>query len=251
MRRWFVRVKMGWQKKLIPKKTPQFSMIRWNDLEIEICKKSIKNLILRINNQGAIKVSAPFHCSMETIRNFITQRQDWITTTQEKVASKLTAVALTLETGAPCSHLGINYLFRIEETIEKPKITLADNHICCFVKPNTTLIEKQQLFQKWQREQLKSLLPALIEKWEPILGVKVNQWGIRAMKTRWGSCNPVKKHISLNLTLIQKPLVCLEYVLVHELVHLLEASHNKRFHALMTHYLPDWKKYKVLLNGAY
>ncbi|NCT57468.1 MAG: M48 family metallopeptidase [Legionella sp.] len=98
------------------------------------------------------------------------------------------------------------------------------------------------------RQQMKEILPPLFEKWEAIIGVKAHEWGVKAMKTRWGSCNTVKKRIWINLHLIHKPRICLEYVLVHELVHLLEASHNQRFYALMTEFMPDWKAHRQLLK---
>jgi len=100
------------------------------------------------------------------------------------------------------------------------------------------------------RQQMKELLPPLFEKWEAMIGVKAHEWGVKAMKTRWGSCNTVKKRIWINLYLIHKPRICLEYVLVHELVHLLEASHNKRFYAFMTEFMPDWKAHRQLLKMA-
>ena len=109
-------------------------------------------------------------------------------------------------------------------------------------------VEKTPMLTAEHREQMKALLPPLFEKWEAIIGVKANAWGIKAMKTRWGSCNTVKKRIWMNLHLIHKPRICLEYVLVHELVHLLEASHNKRFYALMTEFMPEWKAHRQLLK---
>ena len=108
--------------------------------------------------------------------------------------------------------------------------------------------QKTHVLTSEHREQMRALLPPLFEKWEAIIGVKASEWGIKAMKTRWGSCNTVKKRIWLNLHLIHKPLICLEYVLVHELVHLLEASHNKRFYALMTEFMPAWKEHRELLK---
>jgi hypothetical protein len=98
------------------------------------------------------------------------------------------------------------------------------------------------------REQMKAILPPLFEKWEAIIGVQASAWGVKVMKTRWGSCNTLKKRIWINLHLIHKPRICLEYVLVHELVHLLEASHNQRFYALMTEFMPDWKAHRQLLK---
>lgn len=99
-----------------------------------------------------------------------------------------------------------------------------------------------------EKLQMQNLLPDLIQKWQSIMGVEVNQWLIRTMKTRWGSCNPRKKRICLNLHLIHQPLICIEYVVVHELVHLLEASHNHRFYALMNQFMPEWKTYRKLLR---
>jgi predicted metal-dependent hydrolase len=96
---------------------------------------------------------------------------------------------------------------------------------------------------------MESLLPGLIARWEQIIGVNVADWGIKKMKTRWGSCNTRARRIWMNLSLIRKPQLCLEYVLVHELVHLLEASHNQRFYALMTQYMPNWREHQLTLEG--
>lgn len=123
-----------------------------------------------------------------------------------------------------------------------------------WITKQQAVMQKQQYLQSTHhlthehREQMKALLPPLFEKWEAIIGVKANEWGIKAMKTRWGSCNTVKKRIWLNLHLMHKPQICLEYVLVHELVHLLEPSHNKRFYALMTEFMPEWKAHRQLLK---
>jgi len=112
-------------------------------------------------------------------------------------------------------------------------------------RPRTTT---QKALDKQQRESLTAQIPGLLAQWEPILGVKAAQWRIRRMKTRWGSCNTRDKRIWLSLALADKPPRCLEYVLVHELVHLLEPSHNARFKSLMTQYLPDWKQRKKELQ---
>ena len=135
--------------------------------------------------------------------------------------------------------------------------------IDAFVKHKQNWIVKQQNImlqyasqQKahpltWEdRQQMKALLPPLFEKWEAIIGVKASEWGVKAMKTRWGSCNTVKKRIWMNIHLMHKPRICLEYVLVHELVHLLEPSHNQRFYALMTEFMPEWKAHQQLLNST-
>ena len=102
---------------------------------------------------------------------------------------------------------------------------------------------------EWYRKELRELIPPLIAKWEPILGVRVNEFGIKKMKTRWGSCNPEVKRIWLNLELAKKSPTCIEYVLVHEMAHLLERSHNETFVAYMDKFLPNWRAIKAELNG--
>ena len=101
---------------------------------------------------------------------------------------------------------------------------------------------------RWHREQLKTLIPPLLDKWQPILGVKVADWGIKKMKTKWGSCNPATRRVWFNLELAKRPVQCLEYLVVHELVHLLERNHTDRFNALMQSHLPRWRRFRALLN---
>lgn len=102
---------------------------------------------------------------------------------------------------------------------------------------------------EWYRSQLKKLIPPLIEKWEPIMGVEVKEFGVKRMKTRWGTCNPAAKRIWINLELAKKNPICLEYIVVHEMVHLLEGSHNARFKAYMDKFMPSWRAVKAELNG--
>ncbi len=215
-----------------------------NDIEILLIRKCIKNINLRIDAQGVVKVSAPMRCPLQTIQSYLLDKQDWIT---KHAHRRSVPSAPLIENGAKQVFLGQHFPLIIRETDRKPTISFDGHQIACFVKKNATCIEVQALLQGWQRDQMRGLLPNLIAKWEPIIEVKVNHWGIRAMQTRWGSCNPVKKRIWMNLYLIQKPLICLEYVLVHEMVHLLEASHNHRFKAYMTRFMPEWRTYKSWL----
>ena len=114
-----------------------------------------------------------------------------------------------------------------------------------FVRPGTDAEQREAVLLRWYREQLKALIPPLLEKWQPILGVQVADWGIKKMKTKWGSCNPDARRIWLNLELAKKPVQCLEYIVVHELVHLLERHHNERFTALMDRHLPHWRSRRI------
>ena len=118
------------------------------------------------------------------------------------------------------------------------------------VRPGASAAQRERVLQRWYRQQLKELIPPMIEKWEAIIGVKVAAWGVKKMKTKWGSCNSEARRIWLNLELAKKPLQCLEYIVVHEMVHLLQRHHNDRFTALMDELLPNWRLHRDELNHA-
>ena len=144
---------------------------------------------------------------------------------------------------------GKRYLLRIIEGNNTPTIDLkTKTYLDLYVKPNTSVKQRESIITEWYREELKSLIPEIIEKWEKIIGVKINEWQVKQMKTKWGSCNIEAKRIWLNLELAKKPVHCLEYIIVHELIHLIERHHNDNFLALMNKYLPQWKSYKLELN---
>lgn len=218
-------------------------------MDIYFTRKRIKNINLRINAQGQIKVSAPMRCSLRVIEGFLQEKRDWITHHREQLLRKRQQVPSQFLSGEQHHFLGKVYTLMIHEHTQIKRVALEGDLLCCYFKESASLDKKRILLQQWHRTQMSALIPDLLEKWEFILGVQVNQWGIKAMKTRWGTCNPTKKRIWLNLHLIHKPLSCLEYVLVHELIHLLEASHNHRFYALMSQYMPDWQTNKKLLNN--
>jgi len=119
-----------------------------------------------------------------------------------------------------------------------------------FVRPSTSAEQREHALLRWHREQLKALIPPLLDKWQPILGVQVADWGIKKMKTKWGSCNPASRRVWFNLELAKKPVQCLEYIVVHELVHLLERHHNERFAALVEAHVPQWRLYREMLSQA-
>jgi predicted metal-dependent hydrolase len=131
----------------------------------------------------------------------------------------------------------------------RQRVSKNGNKIILQVKENATTEEKAMLMKEWYRKELKKIVPPLIEKWEPIIGVKSNSWGIKVMKTKWGTCNVDEKRIWLNLELSKKPLNCIEYIIVHELVHLLERSHNDKFVFYMDKFMPKWRQYRDELNS--
>lgn len=221
--------------------------IMQHDIPIIVLKKPVKNIILRIDRHGVVKVSAPLRCSLKRVREWITEKEGWINKHLTRIKAQSLLSCAPVQTGDLCPYLGQQYPLQRYEGHQRPSISFKDHHIVCFIKPNATANEIGRLFQHWYRSEMKAILPDLIIKWERIIGVKVNEWGIKSMKTRWGSCNTIRKRIWLNLNLMQKPLICLEYVLVHEMVHLLEPSHNKRFYGLMSSFMPAWQDYKRLL----
>ncbi|MCC5015053.1 MULTISPECIES: M48 family metallopeptidase [unclassified Legionella] len=226
-----------------------------NQLEIDgivinIIRKPIKNIHLRIYPpHGEVRVSVPLRFSMALIHRQLEAKSAWIHAQRARLTQNPPPPSPRFETGEHHYFLGKSFAFVIHENSQQAKIVIDDRFIHCFTKADSTVTIREVLLKSWYREQMKAVLPQLLQKWEPIIGVNVNSWGIKLMKTRWGSCNVRAQRIWLNLNLIKKPLACLEYVLVHEMVHLLEASHNKRFHALMTRFMPQWRDYQKQLEN--
>jgi predicted metal-dependent hydrolase len=143
---------------------------------------------------------------------------------------------------------GSRYLLKVVERDESPKVELSHREMLLRVRPATTDEAKQSVVDYWYRSQLRQAAPPVIAKWEPLMGVKVARFFVQQMKTKWGSCNPAQRTIRLNTDLAKKPPECLEYVIVHEMVHLLEPTHNSRFVALMERFMPKWQFYREELN---
>jgi predicted metal-dependent hydrolase len=145
---------------------------------------------------------------------------------------------------------GTRYLLKVVEEDAVPTVVLKPGNMMLRVRPGTSDEKKQAIVSGWYRQQIKEAAPELTAKWEPILGVRVNGVFVQRMKTRWGGCNTDSHTIRLNTELAKKPKECLEYIIVHELVHLLERHHTERFTALMDEHLPQWRQLRKLLNTA-
>lgn len=225
--------------------------IQIDGIPIEILRKPIKNLNLRIYPpDGLVKVSVPLKYSEQLIKQQLQEKSEWIRAQCERIRARSFYREPSLQTGATIPFKGKNYLLIVEEHHGPSQILIKDELIYCYTKPDLTPQQKQNILERWYRKEMNLVIPRLIQQWEAIMKVKINQWGIKKMKTRWGSCNPRAQRIWLNLNLIKKPLACLEYVLVHEMVHILEASHNKRFYALMAQFMPKWQEYQRILEGT-
>jgi len=219
------------------------------DIKIEVEQKNIKNINLRIYPpDGKVKITAPKRLHIDTIAEFARSKLDWIRKKQEKFNNRPQKIKLNYVSNEVHYFLGKKYLLKVLVHNSPPRVILGEKEILMFIRTNTTLEKRKNIMDAWFRSQLKSLLPTLIKEWGEKIRVKADACRIRKMHTRWGSCNITKKRIWLNLELAKKPLECLEYVIVHELVHLLERKHNSVFRSHMDRFLPDWRNRKDLLN---
>lgn len=219
------------------------------DISIEVVFKPIKNVHLSVHPPGGrVRVAAPERMDMDAIRLFAISKLPWIRQHQRRLAAQ--------EREAPREYLereshyvwGKRYLLSVIERDLPPAAVLLSNRLVLQVRPGTGRDKRRDLLADWFREQVRVASGPLVKRWSKRLGVEAEGVHVRRMKTRWGSCNPVARTIWLNTELGCKPPRCLEYILVHELVHLLEPSHNERFQAYMQKFLPDWKLRRQQLN---
>lgn len=229
---------------------PQNHQFEFDGITVYLQRKSIKHVYFRIYPPHAeLHVHAPKRMKMRHITNALDARRDWIHKHRAQILSCPQKSVPQLTNGELHALLGTDYPLQINETAGKSHVELAHGFLCLNVPEHATLHTRQILLDRFYRKTMEDLLPGLIEKWERIVGVTVYEWRIRTMKTRWGSCNIRAHRICLNLNLIQKPLPCLESVLVHELVHLLEKNHNARFYQFMDQFMPDWRTHQACLSS--
>ncbi len=226
-------------------------LIRINDLQVELEQKRIKNMYLRIvPPDGRIRITAPMKMREEDIIYFVNTKREWILHQQEKLERRPVEPLLEFITGERLSIWGSSYTLILKEARSRPRIEVIGDEIILYVKPDSTSEQREKMIMSWYRKALEAEIPFLLARWERIIGVSSSGFHIRDMKTRWGTCNIKTKQICLNLQLAKKPMKCLEYVVVHELVHLLERSHNKIFKNYMDQFLPEWRSIKRELNGS-
>lgn len=223
--------------------------IELGNIKIEVEQKDIKNIHLSVYPpNGVVRIAAPNRMDIDTIRVFALNKLKWIK--QQQAAFKNQERETPREYLSKESHyfLGKRYLLEVLEQNESPKVILKQNTIALFIKPNTSEAKRKEILDDWYRNELKSITPKLIKKWEKVIGVQSNEFGVKKMKTKWGTCNIAAKRIWLNLELAKKPLECIEFIVVHELVHLLERTHNEVFIAYMNKFMPKWRFYREELN---
>ena len=225
------------------------SQITLGNIAVDVVLKDIKNVHLTVHPPtGRVRISAPRRMRVDTIRLFAISKLDWIKRQQTKLRQQ--AREAPREYVERESHYvwGKRYLLTVRESDEPPSIELTHSRLLLRVRPRTDQDKRKALVEEWYRGQLKKAVPPLLARWQPLLDIRAERFFVQSMKTRWGSCNHKARTIRLNTELAKKPAECLEYIVVHELVHLLEPTHAARFVALMDRCMPRWQFYRQMLN---
>ena len=225
------------------------TIIKLEDFEAEVVHKKIKNINLRVlTPDGKVRISAPIRTKNETIYKFACSKLNWISKQRIRIR-KSTFKSFQYINQETHYFKGRQYQLKVQEKNEVPVVQLLNNEIVLQVPDGADLETRRSVLQDWYHLQLEMVIPPLITKWESILNVSVRRFSIRSMKTRWGSCTPKTRSIRFNLELVKRAPECLEYIVVHELIHLLEASHNSKFKTLMDRFYPKWKLYRKELRN--
>ena len=220
-------------------------------IDIDVTYKDIKNLHIGVYPPlGRVRVSAPMKLDDDKVRLAIIQKLPWIKRQREQLAAAERQSEREMITGESHYVWGIRHRLKVVERPGRAHVEVDGDRLLLYVPASTTLDKRLEILERWQREQLRDRIPALVAKWEPIVGQKVPRWSIRRMKTKWGSCNRETGHIWFNLDLAAKHPDCLEYIVVHEMTHLLERNHGERFTTLMDKFMPDWRARRDRLNDA-
>ncbi|RZT23602.1 M48 family metallopeptidase [Fictibacillus sp. BK138] len=224
--------------------------IRIGNLEIDVFRKDIKNLHLAVYPpNGRVRIAAPLKSNEESIRLFAVSKITWIKNQQKKFHEQVRQSEREYVSGESHYVYGTRYLLTVIPDSPKNHVNIRNKtYLDLYVKKGSTKEQREKVITEWYRKQLKSEIPQIIEKWQDIMCVEVKDWGVKKMRTKWGSCNIENQRIWINLDLAKKPKHCLEYVIVHEMVHLLERNHNDQFVAYMDRFLPQWRIIKNELN---
>lgn len=225
--------------------------IELGDICIDVIHKNIKNVHLSVHPpHGRVTISAPLRMDLETVRLFSISKLGWIRKQQKKLMNQKREAPREYVTRESHYYLGQRYLLKVVEQDAAPKVVLKHGTIELYIRKGASITRREEILQGWYRQQLRELMPQYIAKLEKKMHVEVAEICIRKMKTKWGTCNPKVNRIWLNTELAKKPIESIEYVLIHEMVHLLERNHNEKFIAYMDKLLPKWKHIREELNRS-
>lgn len=221
-----------------------------SNIDIDVVHKDIKNIHLAVYPPaGRVRIAAPLKVTDDAIRLFAISKIGWIKRHQRKFIGQERITPRKYKNRESHYFQGHRYLLNIIEKDVAPQIVIRNKtYLDMYVRPGATIEKRHEIMTEWYRAQLKQQLPELFAKWEKVMNIKVADWQVKQMKTKWGSCNIEKKRVWINLELAKKPEHLLEYIIVHEMVHLKERHHNEKFQYYLDRYLPNWKQLKTALN---
>lgn len=218
-------------------------------VSVTVIRKKIRSMNIYVKApNGEVRVSVPDRTSEQLIRQFVASHMDWIEVQRQKMLAR--HVVHHFATGERYPVFGVPHTLVVQhgKTRRTCGVYKDGTHLMMTAMPQSTEEEREALLQKWQRTQLQDVASVMLHRWADDIGVEVKEWHIRRMHTKWGTCNYRAHRIWLSLALAEQPMECVEYVVVHELVHLLVPNHSAEFWALMTQYMPDWKERRIKLN---
>ena len=227
------------------------SEIRVGGLTVQIHRKPIKNLHLSVlPPDGKVRIAVPQHVTEDAVRLAVVDKLGWIKRQRREFREQARQTERQYVSGESHYYQGKAYRLRIEEGQRQSVVIGGSNRLILTTRPNSDTATRERVLSSWYRKQLAAQIPSLLKQWQPKVGKECSRWGIKHMKTKWGSCNTETGSIWLNLELAKKPYNCFEYILVHELVHLHERTHNDKFRNWMNDLMPDWHHRRKLLNSA-
>lgn len=219
-------------------------------IEAEVVFKDIRNVHLTVlPPNGRVRISAPTHMALDTVRVFALSKLAWIKSQRKSMAEQERESSREYLERESHYVWGRRYLLKLVETDGAPTVTLRHRTLVLAVKQGAGLTAREAVLSRWYRDQVRERASSMLERWSRTLGLDAPRLHVQHMKTKWGSCSPTRQSIRLNTELAKKPPGCLEYIVVHELVHLLEPTHNERFKALMRTFLPEWEDRRRELNA--
>jgi len=224
-------------------------LITVSGINVTVTKKKIKHIHLRVKApDGRVELSVPTGLSRAKIEAFLQDKADWILRQQAKFSTQQGQTAREYVSGETIRLWGQAYELQVVER-RRPSVKLEGDKVFLYTKEDSTKEQRERCINEWYRGLLKTEIERLLPKWETVTGLHADEWQVKNMKTRWGTCNTKCRRIWLNLQLAKHSVECLEYVILHELTHLLERGHNERFYAHMDRHMPHWREIRKKLNG--
>ncbi len=225
-------------------------VIQLGGISAEVFRKNIKNIHISANPpDGRVRISCPSRYTLDKIRSYALTKLVWIKQQQRKLREQPRESPLQYTDKESHYVWGKRYLLKVEETDQSPKVALKSGKMVLRIRKGSTPERCAEVVDEWYRDQLKAAIARLVARWEPVLGVKVEEFFVQRMKTKWGSCSSSRRTIRLNSELARKPRTCLEYLVVHEMLHILEPTHNASFRTMLDRHLPNWRNRKTTLNS--